>query len=725
MVSIMEAVETLSSIVDMDVEDPILMPPEDAAVLDERKVSHRVVELMAAGDTSETIDLVKELFLVVLHYLKNFYRYEHQGEIDHHTVEGIKTIMVLVGEAAKKLDRYTALFIEKNPQSVTELKEYKDLQKFYQSRISRKVDEGQLGRWILGLSGFGGALEKEEKAPSEVSEMKARYVFMDLETVKKDLEYELFYLRKDDGSRFFNPRLIRNMKLVSDFGAYFGDVKQEDPLIDLLYWKDRCAQASAIDLLNFLGTRVQKFFFETARFRKGELAGILNSAMMALLLSSHQKHLLKNQPAKSCLDYYDDFQEFLWEALQSREYQKMIAYPPASSNTVAKCLIDTLHQLCKGVFLSLNGDKELLLAIRELLDREDQNERKINESGSYVDFLESDYASLSDKMKMHSNGPLMLLLSDLEKGECMLFHPMKNHHLPALICSLYCKNYSVLNVHMPTPTVQEYIQKAHIDELFHGFVRAYQQDAAEKKHLLINLQDRTSWRESARCQLLEAFPKASELQKELVVMTLPADTDFYYQAPPYQEDKEASVFKAHFIEHLSDEAAGFYFPERVKKALFPDFMTHLLDAVHRVFFGNRKTLTQSERCDFISIVYNLIMLKTIEVIHPSSYSLVCKDGIDISGSLNAMLILFLKLVNHQPLKQNDRDCIQYLLYVPPLMVRERLMIQERFDRLVSLVRLLEGLQAHYGGADFALMFHEACAPLYQTSILQSQVISIK
>lgn len=719
--SIIEAVETLSNIVDLNVESALEFPIESEETLNEFQKSHRIIELMTTGDTSETIDMVKEVFLVVLQYLKNFYRYEYQGRVDTHTVEGIKNIMVLVGEAAKKVDRFTALFVEKNPQSVLESKEYKDLQKFYQSRVSRKVDQGQLGKWILGLAGFGGGAVALSQAPLE--ELKTKYVFMDLETVKKDLEYELFYIRKEDGSRFFNPRLIRNMKLVSDFGTFFGEVKEKDPLIDLIYWKDRCAQISAINILHSLGGRTQKFFLETARFRKGELAGILNSAMMALLLCSHEKHLLKNNSAKCCLDYYYDFQEFFWEALQSREYQKMIVYPPSSGNSLGNCLLETMRALAKGIFLSLKGDWEMLGALKELFDREEKKGGKTKENCSFEKFLESDYAFLSDKLKIHANGPLILLLNNLESGSCQSFHPLKDHNLPTQICSFHFQDNKVLNIRMPSPTVQEYAHKAHIDELFNDFIRYYQSEKIAKTHLIVNLQDRTSWRENARCQALENLSKGAASDSRLCVITLATDTDFYHQLPPYQDNNDADTFKEQFIEHLGDESAGFYFPEELRAALFPDFIDRLVDMVHKVFFAERKVLTQNERMNFITIVYNLVILKVVEIIRPDSMGLVCKDGIDLSCSFNAMLIVFCKLVNDEPLNQNDRDCLRYLIYIPSLSIRERLMVEERFDRFISMVKFLEKLQVHDGGAKLAQAFHEACSQIYQTQVFRTQVVS--
>ena len=47
--------------------------------------------------------------------------------------------MVLVGEAAKKLDKYTK-FLHQN-QRVTDFKEYKQLQEFYRQKLLVKIDE--------------------------------------------------------------------------------------------------------------------------------------------------------------------------------------------------------------------------------------------------------------------------------------------------------------------------------------------------------------------------------------------------------------------------------------------------------------------------------------------------------------------------------------------------------------------------------------------------------
>lgn len=258
--SIVEAVETLSSIADLEFDREIGIAQKHEIVLGNEKVAYKTVHWLHQEDASSTVNLVRETFRVILHYLRQFYRKEYGQVTDQKTLEGIKTIMVLVGEAAKKLDRYTQLFHQ--TQSVTDLKEYRQLQEFYRTKIARKVDEGVINKWILGLTLGKGKAGREItfRAASKKSDQLANteHVFVDLETVKKDTEYELFFIRKEDGSRFFSPRLLRNIKLVCDFGSYFGERKELDPLEHVKQWHDRTLHTCAKEIMKSLGSRLDR-----------------------------------------------------------------------------------------------------------------------------------------------------------------------------------------------------------------------------------------------------------------------------------------------------------------------------------------------------------------------------------------------------------------------------------------------------------------------------------
>jgi len=716
--TIVEAVDTLSSLVNLDFEHDDAIIEEQALILPDKEIGHWQVHWLAEQDREETLDVVREVFLVVLDYLKNFYRDESVHLTKEDTIEGIKSIMVLVGEASKKLDKYTTLFYKtKSFESVTDFEEYKDLQKFYQSRISQKIDEGLMGKWILGLAKKGKEREVAELKLKARLNFTSEHLFVDLESVKKDTEYELFYLRKEDGSRFFNPRLIKNMKLASDFENYLGDKANHDPLIDLSLWQDKCAKASAIGLIKSMGTKMERFFHETTRSRRGELGGIIHAVLMALLLCAHHSNH-KNHRSKSCYQYFCDFQGFLWQALHSREYQKNVLYPPRSSNKSANILVDTVHSLCRGMFVHLRGYEEMLPIMHDLVKSE-----ATSEFLSFWEILQKEYKHMAKNMRLHPNGPLILLLNQLEEGKYKEFAPLKQGYVPMPLYSLYYQDRKVLNIRMPSPTTQEAIHKVFIDELFYGFLRACETDQIFRKHLLINFQDKTSWREIGRCQALEGLSSVAKLKNHVGVVTLAADTEFYHQLSLYRDDSDSKIFQRHFYEQIFDEGTGYFLPKHIKMALFPKFAEKLMEAIHNVFFAAKKKLTREERMNFIQIFYIFLILKLLELENPDSFSLTCKDGIDIGGSMNSVFYTLLRFFDVEELTPRDIDCLHYSLFMPALLHRERLMRPERFHRAVSVISTVEELRNELGAKTFSKIITGVFGPLFESQILHVKLVT--
>ncbi len=73
------------------------------------------------------------------------------------------------------------------------------------------MDEGVLGKWILAISqqtqNRRDELHEQQELKSRTSLLSdaPRHLFVNLDAVKKDSEYELFYIRKEDGSLYFSP----------------------------------------------------------------------------------------------------------------------------------------------------------------------------------------------------------------------------------------------------------------------------------------------------------------------------------------------------------------------------------------------------------------------------------------------------------------------------------------------------------------------------------------
>ena len=723
-ISILDAVEALETIADLEFEREVELASEDEINEQNHQVTLRTVKWLGKEDHDETAELIKDSFHVVLGYLRNFYKHEYGRNTKPKVIEGVKTIMVLVGEAAQKLDKYTTIFKHTKSKNVKALKEYKELQEFYLTRIARKVDEGVLGKWILGLT--KGALAKREaeaklKGKRPIS---SRYVFIDLEAVKRDTEYELFFLRKEDGSRFFNPRLIRNIKLTCDFGETIKREKAKDPLEDVKVWHDHSIHIVAKEIVRSTGNVIDRYFQEIKDSPKRELVSELNKAIIALFMCCNPKNLLRNAPVKQCSEYFIDFQFFLRKALNSREYQRYVVYPPKKSERLAQFLLELVYRFCGALFTAVRGYKELLPVFEKVFQeaaemQSSEHEKAANESKMLWNSLSSDFVGLKKLIKQHPNGPLEKVLEIIELGAYHSFDPILQGNIPYQLYSLYLNEKKMANIRIPAPTEQQFIHKAKTVEEFKGFLRFYSKGQLKRTHLLINLQDRTSWKDHARCVALEDTQGVRQFSKSLSVVTLSKDTEFYHQAPPYHQDNHAEVFMDHFREHLSDENCGFFFPQTMKKKLFPKFIDGLMRAIHKTFFGEMNVLTVNNRRDFIEIFYLFLQLKILEMLKPDSFSFTCKDGIDSGGAASAQLYAFLKVLTDKDFADNDAEHINFILYIAPLLLRERSILPDVFDRMIHAIRRVESTKEDLGVKEFNNIVVQEFGKLYKTSILKS------
>jgi hypothetical protein len=725
--SIVEAVETLSSIADLEFDREIGITQRHEIVLGNEKIAYKTVHWLHKNDASATVNLVRETFRVILHYLKQFYNKEYGQVTDQKTLEGIKTIMVLVGEAAKKLDKYRQIFHQS--QSVTDFKEYKQLQEFYRAKIAKKIDDGVLSKWVLELTSRKSARETAFKAaPKKGDELTdTQHVFVDLETVKRDTEYELFFIRKEDGSRFFSPRLLRNIKLVCDFGSYFGERKELDPLEHLKEWDDRTLHTCAKEILKVVGSRLNHFFHETRKVKDQELVVVLNKALLALLLSSHTQNLRRHHPIKSCAEYFADFQGFLRQALQTNIYQRWMTYPPKESNTLAFDLIDVVHTLSRALYVNLRGLEDMKPVIQGLIQEavsrvSREHTAEIHTSKKVFKCLADEYAAMTKLLKHHPNGPLFKVLEILEEDAFHVFDPILQDNLPNQLYDLYAQDKRYAFLRIPAPIYQEFINKAIVNEEFKGFLRYYSQGAIPRKHLLINLQDRTSWREHVRCLVLEDLQKSHEMENVLTVVTLATDTDFYHQLAPYHQVNLAHLFKEQFKELLIDENAGYFFPKTIKTDDLSQFIDQAFEAIHRIFFSSKNVLVRENRLDFIEIFYLLLQLKLIEWAQPDTVSLTCKDSIDIGEAYHAEIFAFLKLINNQEWTEADWQHMNFMLYAPALLIRERIMLPDRFNRMLNALKMVDNVRNEFGAENFAKIAQEAFLRLFKTPILHAQIL---
>ncbi len=723
--TVMEAIETLSTIANYDVESNT-----EHSHIDSSDQLKQIQWL----DLSKGNGKFKKILTVILSYLKKFYKNEYSYLTDPETLEGIKAIMVLVGEAAKNIDNHPSLF--KNKTSVTQLKEYKHLNEFYNTRISHQMDEGILGKWILAISQ---QTQNRQKELYEQQELKSRasllsdaprHLFVNLEAVKKDSEYELFYIRKEDGSLFFSPRLLRNIKLICDFSS--GELSK-DPVVDMPLWVDFEMQSAAKVILHSLHELTEHFFHECVKYRHRELVATVNKCLMALYLSANANNLSRDLPdlgenRKNCRDYFTDFLSFLHEALHSAEYHKIITYPTTKGKGINSILTEILQGICRSIYLSLHCFNDFDITLQHLLTaayegQTAENYDVISAKNKIHQIAENEYTALTKRFKNHSKGPLAKTLASIKDGFLHSFDPFTQLNLPSQLYAMAFNSHKIVNLHLPSPTTQEYIHRVSVLDEFKGFLRSCMSEFPHHKHLIINLQDRTSWREHFRSIALEEL-RTYDFDKSIVVVTLAKDTDFYHQLAPYKQENHVEIFLKHFKAHLGDENSGYYFPTTIKSAILTNFAEGVMGAIHRIFFSNKNILIRDHRLDFIEIFDLFLTLKLMDIVNPNSFSLTCKDGVDISSSCNALLFIFLKMLGKEAFDQETWTQLNRVLHAPAILLRERLMLKERFDRMISALKAIEFVYHDLGHEEFGRVMQEAFGHYYTNPIFDSSVVAI-
>lgn len=231
---------------------------------------------------------------------------------------------------------------------------------------------------------------------------------------------------------------------------------------------------------------------------------------------------------------------------------------------------------------------------------------------------------------------------------------------------------------------------------------------------MINLQDRTDWKEHPRAKFLESVPKQPEYFGAIDVITLCKESDFYLQKGAYQELGAINHFFKQIVLQLHSPETGYYFPSWIEEQIFNGFIEKLIQQIHRFFFDSKSTLDQKERQDFIEILYQFLTLKLLEISSANSFSFTCKDGIDTGAVSMCNFFVFLKMITSQHLSQEDMDQMNALLFAFPLIVRQRSIKAVHFNRMIQCQkRIQKGMSKHSGSK--SQTFDKYFGMLYETS----------
>lgn len=677
--SMKEAMDNLAAIVEIDLENPPRMGiiQRHRLVTDASRVGPQEITWLS-GEGSEPILEILDMTFYTIH--QHLITLDESGEIDWEDAKarkGVEAMFALAVEAARIMDKYLAYRLGKKLETkVEDRPSYQELHFFYHNRFASKLKRTEEELWEEGW--------KEEDQRSPLYEL-SKSGLKDFETVKRDLQYELFSIRNEDGKPYFNPALLRNIKLAC-FDAGKEVSFEEDPLLRVRAMEDRDLQASARQILTDCETPIAEFCKNAKRLGDVSFAQYLNMTLTALFLAANPRNLIQNTTGKSSLQYFHDFQMFLRRAMNSDEYQKYIAYPPLESDKTANLLLHLAHALSYALFYRLGGVRQEAIGLihRCMRKGEEADRKKAIKGDTLWNRLLIDDEKFRTHLAKFPNGPLFKILDLIreEEMELVSFDPLFQENLPQKVFTVEGLPKPLHVLRLPCPTRQSLIHKVTIVEEFRGLLRAYATVKPRKKHLMINLQDRTSWQEFARCQGMEKLQKNAEFSGQIVVATLPKNTDFYYQINEYLNTNDASEFLSLFKEQLAaPEECGFFLPALLQGAEWDAFVDRSLTLIHEEIFGKEKHLARQKREDFIEIFYQLLILKCIELIGPDSLSFTCKDAIDTGAAALASFFSILQILSGE--MDDESDFLRWLLYAPALFIRERGIDSERLTRTLS------------------------------------------
>jgi len=309
----------------------------------------------------------------------------------------------------------------------------------------------------------------------------------------------------------------------------------------------------------------------------------------------------------------------------------------------------------------------------------------------------------------------------LEEAKYTAFDSLLQFNFPHAWFDLSIGDMRITHLRMASPTRQTLIHKAVVDDEFKAFLQSVGRDGTPTHHLLINLQDRTSWRENSRCQVVEQLQKSSAFSEHLTEVTLASDTSFYHQSDEYETQEDADEFIQEFKKQLRGTSHGFYFPEKVKQIIFPQFVNQAISGIHEFFFGGAKQISQKDRKSFISLFYLFLTLKLTEIVSPTSFSYSCKDAIDVGGAASVLLFVFMKLMQESELSLFETEFIEAMIYGPSVLIRERALLPDVLNRTLRALQTIEGLKERLGHDAYTKGIKKTFSSLFEEDVLDARI----
>jgi hypothetical protein len=681
--SMVSAIETLSSIADLELSSTLQDPLMGTMVTAEAPVMLKTVRWLHQKNAEHMYSIARQKLHDILVFFKHSFSSKTGRLVSSASMSGARTVMMLVDEAAENLDRYTKLFFGAHKASLRESSEFHSLCDFYDKVMLAHAPKGK--EVSTEASPLVDILEKAGALSASWSQLIfAVPLTVELEDLQRDIDYELLFIRQANGSRFFTPKLIRAMKLACDIeqavdwqGSRHCQLEFDKMKLEHAGCVARSLQASSYPFLD-------AFFRCAHRMKQNPLMMEVYSPSIALMEATLQSiRRTESEGTKSGTDYLEDFRDLFLRVVHSSEFQRTLAYPSTNPDSWEYVLLALTKAWASHIVSGSMISKEEISIFKALVN--EGMEKAVatlgEPNGSVSHALELIFESLRVRVGTTTHATLARMLQELQEKPSSPFEPLLGQTFPTHIFDMSWRGELIPVIRLPSPTYQEKIDGAVISEIFQMALHARGKD--ERPALLLNFQDRTSWKDGARCQAIEELERHE--RSNIAVCSLACSGDWFRQEGIYEALSNAEEFKKELLAHI----AASYVPPTVRAFLFRD-LPLLIDGLHKGLYGGRNVLTQAKRIEMIDLVTVCVLLRAIEEINPSAIFVTCKDGLDASLSVAAELFSFLKLLNARPINEDESDWLGALMCGLPLMERSRLPFADQYSRLISFIRFFEG-----------------------------------
>lgn len=625
--------------------------------------------------------LLEESFHIVYKNLENYLieseKTSHEAELHG---EEIKKIMHLIAESALQIDQYQKQLYPENETPITQSKEYQDLKKIYLEYIFAETD--------LNTNGEDFSILRENGSGSLPSSSKD--YFLNLYSIKNDYFYELLYLTKENGDLFYTENTAQDIKLAYNFST-FSSTSQFYEQIEL--WHNHSLWLMAKKLKETLKEEIAEFYAVCKEKNSAILLKNIHQMLLALSLAGQEQHLPHTEIKKTCKSYFKDFLFFLRKVLIEDSYQKI--NQSTNPTTKEQSILNLIYKTVFELYILPITNHTIGQYSHELIEYSDEQQTKKS-----TEIQETTWSTLLkkfDQFKEVLDTVPHWQIKKAYKATCdqslveekNSWDPYLHLHTPFNLYDIFIEHREVNILSLPSPTVQNSIDSSHINPEIETFLDHLMRTEQDSKHIMINLQNKEHWEESARCQAIEKLAKRKKYQSTFYLIHLPTDNQFYYQTEEFLNIEESKMFIETFFQGIKNNLYGFNIPKKTLLLVSLDQIENLLSHIHQRFFNKTAQLNQSQRQVFIDIFYVLYVLKLVKSSPIHSISFCDKDGLDTSLSLASMLYTFLVMAKKTTPTINQRHHIELMLFTIPILIRKRILLQPRFDRFTLFLNHIE------------------------------------